>query len=227
MTQDPHRAHLIASVLLGAALLCCGGPKPKVEPSGFLGDYAQFETVPDRGNALRYEKPGLDLANYDGFILEPTVVSLRPGSDGENVEPAELLRLADYLHRALEIALRGAYPVVEEPAPGVARLRIAITDIVATKPTANTAGTLLVPLRVVSASKRAVQGTDLFVGEVAIEGELSDSQSGERLVAVVDRKAGGKWDLRQGASKWGDVEKAFREWAVGFRRTLDEGHGLR
>jgi hypothetical protein len=210
-----------------ALLLIACTPKPVVEPSGFLGDYSHFEKLPDRGNALRYQKTDLDLAQYEAFILDTVIIDLRPDSDGQHVEASELIKLSRYLHAALQIALREAYPVVAEPGAGVARLRVAITDVEATRPAANTAGTLLVPLRVVSASKRAVSGTDLFVGSVAIEAELVDSLSGERLIAVVDRKAGDKFHLKEGATTWGAVERAFREWAVGFRRTLDEGHGRR
>jgi len=40
----------------------------------------------------------------------------------------------DYFHDAIVNALGDAYPVVETPGPDVLRVRIALTDLVSTKP---------------------------------------------------------------------------------------------
>jgi hypothetical protein len=152
---------------------------------------------------------------------------LSPKAADRAVNPKELAELADYLRRALVAAMQDVYPVVEEPGEGVLRLRVALTDVIPTRPALNTVGTLLIPARLASAAKRAITGTDLFVGEVQIEAEAVDSRTEERLIAIVDRKAGSKFNLRQGATTWGDVKKAFREWAVGFRMRLDRAHRRR
>ncbi len=177
--------------LICIALLACRS-QPWVEPSGYLGSYEDFELDP-ASEALRYVVPDLDLSPYHRVIIDPVDVVLDPEAAGRPVNPAELAALADYLRQALIVAVRDAYPVVEEPGPDVLRLRVAIT------------------------------GTHLFVGEVAIEAELLDSESGRRLIAVVDRKAGGK-RLKGGNTSWGHVAKAFREWAVAFRVRLDTEH---
>ena len=204
--------------LICIALLACRS-QPWVEPSGYLGSYEDFELDP-ASEALRYVVPDLDLSPYHRVIIDPVDVVLDPEAAGRPVNPAELAALADYLRQALIVAVRDAYPVVEEPGPDVLRLRVAITDVVPTQPKRNTAGTLLVPVRAASAANKAITGTHLFVGEVAIEAELLDSESGRRLIAVVDRKAGGK-RLKGGNTSWGHVAKAFREWAVAFRVRLD------
>lgn len=214
---------LLASLLVFGAGACAS--RPPVEPSGYLGDYSEFRSRDDSSEALIYIKPDLDLARYERVILDPVAVALDPEASSRAVNPAELMALSGYLHDALRIALRDAYPVVEEPGEGVLRLRVAITDVIPTKPVRNTMGTLLVPARVASAAKRRITGTDLFVGEVAIEAELVDSQTNERLMALVDRKAGDKFSLKQGTTTWGHVTKALREWAVAFRLTLDRAHG--
>jgi hypothetical protein len=69
-----------------------------------------------------------------------------------------------------------------------------------------------------------VTGTDLFVGQVSIEAEALDSETGTRLLAVVDRKAGNGLVLKDANTTWGHVQRAFREWAVRFRLTLDRAH---
>jgi hypothetical protein len=67
----------------------------------------------------------------------------------------------------------------------------------------------------------------LSVGRVSIEGEMLDSQSGERVVAFVTSKAGGRrWFSGSNAyKKWADIEAAFRSWAKNFRERIDEAHG--
>ncbi len=212
---------LVTILALGAA--ACA-PKPPVESSGYLGDYSEFQRRDDSSEALIYIKPDLELGRYNRVIIEPVAVALSADAADRAVNPAELMALSGYLHDALAIAMRGAYPVVEEPGEDVLRLRVAITDVIPTKPVRNTVGTLFVPARLASAAKRKITGTDLFVGEVAIEAEVVDSQTGERLMALVDRKAGNKFRLKGGTTTWGHVTKAFREWAVGFRTTMDRAH---
>jgi hypothetical protein len=211
----------LAIACLAATLGCA--PRPPVEPSGVLGDYSEFERDPNRGETLRYFRPGTDLSRYDRVIIEPVQVAM--ADPNGSVDPEELVRLTRYLRAALVIAMRGAYPVVEEPGPRTLRLRATITDIIPTKPVLATTGTLLIPAHAASTAKRVATGTDLFVGQVAIEAELLESATNKRLVAIVDRKAGNNYNLKRGASTWGDIEQAFREWAVDFRRLLDRAHG--
>jgi hypothetical protein len=52
-----------------------------------------------------------------------------------------------------------------------------------------------------------------FVGGVQGEVKVSDSQTGEVLVAVIDRRVGGK-ALRKGVDNWADVKNAMDFWAL-------------
>ena len=210
-------------VLAGALLLACA-PRPPVHPSGFLGDYSDFVRASDESETLIYERPGLDLRPYKRVLLDPVQVALAPEAADRPVNPAQLTALAKYLEDAIVIALRDAYPLAEEPGEDVLRLRAALVDVIPTRPALNTVGTLALPARAASAAKRAITGTDLFVGQVAIEAELLDSQTGERLLAIVDRKAGGKFRLKEGMTTWGQVARGLREWAVQFRLRMDREH---
>jgi len=218
-------ASVLLLMLLWLPAGCTG--TPRVAPTGLLGDYSEFLPAADDPERLVYRRPGRSLAEFDAVMIEPVQIALAPESAGNAVDPQELARLAKYLHDALVLAMRGAYPVVDAGGPRVLRVRVALTDVIATRPVLSTTGTLALPVRVVSAGKRVISGTDLFVGEVEVEAELVDSQSGERVLGVVDRKAGDNFSLRRGTTPWGHVEKAFREWAVAFRRIMDEEHGRR
>ncbi len=201
------RPTALALLLLGSLALACGtggGPplQPKPLPSGYLGDYSDFVADPTRGGALFYQHPDADLADYDKLIIPPVRVVLQRE---RGVPQEDLDLLAGYLHSALLIAMRGAYPVVEEPGPGVLRVRVAITDLVP----AQSAG--------------VVGGKRLFIGQVQIEGEALDSVSSQRLMGLVDRKVVGR-RLAEGSTQFGTATQAFREWAVGFRLVIDRAH---
>jgi hypothetical protein len=62
-------------------------------------------------------------------------------------------------------------------------------------------------------------GTQAFVGRVAIEAEILDAVSGERLIAAVDERAGSK-RLRGSTNAWSDVYSAFDYWAEVLRARL-------
>jgi hypothetical protein len=66
----------------------------------------------------------------------------------------------------------------------------------------------------------------LLVISRPVEGEMmTDSVSGERMVAFVTGKGGRRWFSGFNAyKKWGDIEAAFRTWAKNFRKRLDELH---
>ncbi len=209
---------------LACAFLFGCASRPPVEPSGFLGDYSGFVRASNDSETLLYEKPGLDLTRYDRVLFDPVRIALAPEAADRPVDPAQLAALAKYFEDALKIAVRNAYPIAEEPGEDVLRLRAALVDVIPTRPTLNTVGTLALPVRAASAAKRAITGTDLFVGQVALEAELLDSLTNERLLAIVDRKAGTNFQLKKGMTTWGHVTQALRQWAVQFRTRMDRAH---
>ena len=61
----------------------------------------------------------------------------------------------------------------------------------------------------------------MFAGEAGVEGELTDSLSGERLGAAVDARVGNK-TIRGGLKEWSQVDDAFAFWAERIRKRLAE-----
>jgi hypothetical protein len=74
------------------------------------------------------------------------------------------------------------------------------------------ASTVLPPARLLSELGNLSTGTYAFVGRVAIEAEILDAVFGERLIAAVDERAGGK-RLQGSTNAWSDVYSAFDYWA--------------
>jgi hypothetical protein len=192
------RVHPVEAVALFALLLSplagCGlaDQTPLGESAGFLGDTSQLR--PGRGDQaqLIYIDPEADFSSYLNVIVDPVVVWHGKGSDFSDVTPEELDSLARNLESSMREQLAHEFQVLDEPAPGTLRLRIA-----------------LVELKISGGS-----GADA-VGSVALELEILDAVSGRRLVAVADSRGQGAGDATAT-----DVLAAFDEWAKRARDRL-------
>ena len=61
--------------------------------------------------------------------------------------------------------------------------------------------------------KQPVTGAGAGVRLVMVEAEFLDGQTGQRVAAVVDARAGTKALRANSNSTWGDVRRAFDWWA--------------
>lgn len=208
-------------LLLSALLLagCAASGMKDVKQSGFLGDYSQLKPGGEDRAALLYTKPGVSFKQYNSVMFERVTVYLSPEAQNREIDPAVMKELTDYYQNALVNAVKDGYKVVDQPGPGVLRVRVAITDVKPSKPVANTLSTIVPVGIVVSGATKAVSGDNLGTGEAATEMEFLDAQSGERLAAAVDRRQGGKMVFR---GTWEDTKQAFDFWAKRFRERLDE-----
>ena len=194
-------------VIAAVAALFCGCEEERQTRTGFLNDYSRLKSVSD--TSYRYIKPGA-LRGYSGFIIEPVVVHFHSRSkSGGNISRQDLSHLRQYLYAELRNAISNKYRIVTTPGPGVAKLRVAITDIKKSKTIQN-----LMPI-----TKMA--GTGL--GGASMEAELLDSQTGAQIAAVVETQSGNRLSF-DGVSKWGDAEAVMKGWAKRFRKRLDEAH---
>jgi hypothetical protein len=207
---------VVCAMFLGG---CSAGGMKNVEKSGFLGDYSQLKAGGDDRAALTYVKPGADFKPYTKLMFERVTVSLNADATKREVDPAILVEMTDYYQKALLAAVKDGYEVVDQPGPDVLWVRVAITDVVASNPTANTLSSIVPVGMVVSAAAKATTDVNMGTGEAATEMEVLDSMTKERLAAAVDRRQGGKAAFR---GKWVDTQQAFDFWAKRFRERLDE-----
>ena len=201
----------MTAVGLFALTACAQGGGEK--PPALLGDLSTLKRFEGAKVEWAFAKPGLDLRQYPKLLIEQVQILYHPDSDLADVDPADQERLRKYFEDALVNAVADAYPLVGSPGPGVLHVRVAITNLRASKPLANIASTVLMKF-------------SLFVGEVAIVGEFRDLLTGERLVAFADTESGRRFlNVDNLISRWGDIREAFDDWAAGFRQRLDEIHG--
>ncbi len=183
--------------------------------SGFLGDYSKLKRSRQLKGAMSYENPSKKLGHYDEFIIDPVVVHFAPNAKGIGVDPIKVQQVADYFHRELWLALSMRYEVVNTPGPGVLRLRTAITDIKTTVPLMNI--------------HPATKLLGLGLGGASMEWEAVDSQTGERVLAVVDVRRGAFNPLPSGAGfdKVGHAKEVMRYWVKRFVGRVDKAHGYK
>ena len=202
---------------------CAASGMKNVEESGFLQDYSQLADGGDDRAALIYSKPGVDFKQYNKLMFERVTIYLSPTAKENVVDPAILKELTDYYQKALLEAVKDGYEVVDQPGPDVLWVRVAITDVEASSPTANTMSSIIPVGMVVAGVTKAASDENLGTGEAATEMEVLDSMTKERLAAAVDRRQGGKSAFR---GKWVDTQQAFDYWAKRFRERLDDLRGL-
>ena len=188
-----------------------------VRESGFLGDYSLLCEGAAEGAPFIYINPRVGLSSYTKVLVEP--VTIWADANLEDVPQEDQQRLANYLREAITAKLEEDYTVVEEAGPGVLRIRVAITEAVNSNVPLDIVSTVIPQTRVISELKRLVTGTHAFVGKASVEGEITDSLTGTRLLGAADRRTGGK-TLAGSTNTWGDVEAAYDYWADELRRRL-------
>lgn len=194
---------LLAATIVAACMLLAGcASAPPLTQSGFLSDYSKLESV--NNSRMRYESS--KAAAYTGFIIDPVQIRIAADkfSDSERAEAAR-----HFKERLAQEIQESGLAVVSQPGVGVARIRVAVTDVAK-----STWWQKLHPI-----SRVAGAGT----GGAAMEGEVIDSVTGEQIGAVIQAGSGNQFDLTA-FSTLSDVKSAIDSWASQFSRRLAELH---
>ena len=221
--RTSNKGIFIFITLLGVFLLLITGCSStfqtrKVETSGFLGDYSQLEKGGEDEAQLMYINPQADFEGYTKILMDP--VKFYSDEDSK-LEGEDKQRVVDYLHATIKEQLKAEYTFVNEPSPETMRLRVAITEAKGSKVVMDTISSVIPVGIALGLVKKVATGTNLSVGKASIELEIQDAQTGERLAAVVDERAGrkytGKFDK---FDKYSTVEDAFDYWAKKLKKRL-------
>jgi len=190
----------------------------KAEPSGFLKDYSMLHPAKDETEAslVYFNQDKAKFRSYTKIWLEPVQVWRGEKSDAKDLDPEDAKYISEYAWSRLDEEMRKDYQMTREAGPGVLRVRVGITEAGKGIPfldnlTAAYPGTL-----VMSKGKKAIGGTESFVGKATVEVEVTDSQTGELIAEGVDRRGGGKYAWKA-LNRWEDAEAAFTYWAKKFR----------
>jgi hypothetical protein len=218
----------IALVLLGAGLLACADPPLRLDAEATL-DTDGLVRVPSRRVGGSYLRPGASLRGYSKLRIvftgveyerPPTRARSGPSGTGANyaLTPQQQARLERYFHETFERELAASpdFEVAAAPGAGVLDVRGSIVDLV---------------VQVPSDTRTSDRSFVRRAGEMTLILDASDSQTGEVLVRLADRRVisqSGDFHLygNDSVNQSAAVRKAFARWARLLRERLEELHHL-
>jgi len=219
--------HRIAVIVL--VLLCAGCARTYqaryVETSHFLDDYSLLKDGKDGDALLSFWKEGANWAGYKKIIVDPFIVSKLPDSDLNDMTHAENHRLKELFEYKMREALKKNFKLVTHSGPDTLRVQFAITDAESSILLLDLYTSVYPSARALSLLKMLATGTESYVGKASVEGKITDSQTGELLMASADCRAGGK-TLMGAFDSWDDVEQAYQYWAtqLNYQLCTKQGH---
>ncbi|MCX6628446.1 MAG: DUF3313 domain-containing protein [Candidatus Solibacter sp.] len=193
------------------------------ENSGFLKDYANLKPNPKMdSDALTFVNADAahNLRRYVAIIVDPVEIYVSTKADDAMVPERARETVALYFRHALQSAVGDAFPIVETPGPLVLRLRAAIVGV--------DAGGAVAPMDDAALTAKPLDRA-IVLEKVAVEMELVDSVTGERVAAMVDRtKLGAGAEVGSEnfsrVARFSQAKDAFDEWARRVRMFLDTEH---
>jgi hypothetical protein len=191
--------------------VCACSPRPSVrEWSGFLHDYSRLRLGGPGQLPFLYRNPDARWTSYDKVLMEPVALWRSGKSSLAQIPEDDLLELVARFERAVRARLGAGFELVDVPAPGTLRIRLAITEASASDPIVDVR-TVVPPSR--SNGKSGPLGKEIsaFIAGAVIEGEIRDAVTGQILAQGIDRRASGAppplptWEaLDRGLAFWAD-----------------------
>lgn len=214
--SNQHKTLIILAVLsVSFTLIGCGAKQSRrVEQSGFLGDYSQLTEKKENEALYVYVNPNADCKKYSKVLLEPTTLwAISEDSPLAALDEEDQNMLVSRSGGMIfDVMQRAGFKIVGEPGSDVIRVRGAVTE--AQKAKVILADALAVAPYAWEAATLWGMGTGKwpFLGELAGEMEITDSVSGERLFAAVDKVSGSIGSNVDPRARWDDVRKGFDLW---------------
>ncbi len=190
-------------VAVGLMLIQCGCGSKSAARTGFLSDYSRLRT--ESSTSLRYINDRV-LARYSSFIVDRVQVHFHSGSKSKGkLTQQQIGDLTSYMHANIVVAVKNSgNKVVYQPAPGVARIRVALTDI------KKTSAANILP-------QASLVGVGL--GGASMEAEIVDSMTGEQIGAVVESQKGSRIPFSN-LGEWTTAKKIMDDWGKRLQQRL-------
>lgn len=222
------------ALLVSGALLSLAALSPSVtdaqSPRASLEESMSFDglqKIKVKGIDTAYARPGASLAGYGKLIIDPVEVAFRkdwdPSRTGSRMKldakEREDIRsgVATIVQEefAKEIGKGGTYQVVTEAGPDVLRLRASIVDLYVNAPDTMSPG--------------RTRTYTVSAGEMTLVAELVDSESGQVIARVLDRREAqgtGMMTLTNSVVNRQEAGIIASSWARILRKRLDAAHGI-
>ena len=213
-------ARIVMVLAIGLGLMITTGCSSTPKYSGFLGDYDKnLQPGPEGGAKMRWLKPGVDFSKYNKLMIDSVVFYFADDSEYKGIDPEFMKEMADKFNKTLVDTLNPTYPIVADPGPDVARLRVAITGIKQSMPVLSGVTSIIPVGIVISTVKRGTTGSWAGSGATSAEFMALDSTTNQVIAVAEDERTAG---FTERFSRWGSAEEAFKFWAERIKNFLDE-----
>jgi hypothetical protein len=216
---------LVSSVALGGAFAASKEDKAKLEEAM---SYDGLEQIKVKGIDIAYARPGATLAGYTKVQIDQIEVAFHknwdPNRTGSmfklSADERENIRsgVAKLVHEELVKALqnkKSTYEVVDTAGPDVLRMKAHIINLYVNAPDTLTAG--------------RTRTYTTSAGEMTLVAELYDSESGQVLARIIDRREAqntGMMMLSNSVVNASEARDIAAAWGRILKDRLDKAHGI-
>ena len=199
------RTLITLTVIMAAAIVGGCGSKQQQVHSGFLSDYTKLQE--ESKSFFSYFNDAA-FSTYSAFIIDPVKTEIYSNEKTKGkLTQEQLSDLTNYMHVKIVEAFEGAgKKVVYQPANGVARVRVALTDI------QKTHAINMLP-------QASLMGAG--IGGASMEAEVVDSMTGQQIGAVVQSKLGSRIPFAN-LGDWTAAKSVMDAWGKRFQKRLSE-----
>lgn len=193
-------------------------PTQGLQSSGQLAEDAEGK------DSWSYRDPSADVKKYKTFLIEPTAISTDPSAKWGKETEADKQKYADMFTAALKDEIGKSYGLATAKGPGVGVMRVTLLGVTGTSGVAVI--TRVTPIGFAINGMKSMAGKPgSFSGSAQIAFELSDSESGQLVAAVVRRRSPDALDIGSTTSTAGTVEAIAKDAAKAIRAGLDKANG--
>ena len=179
--------------------------------NGFFGnDVSLLQPGREGQAAMVYIKPNTQWSQYDKIMLEP--VQFWDGANS-TVSPTDQHTLTAYAYNKLKEELQKNFTLVDQGGAGVLVLQVALVNASAATPGLRSVSVVIPQLRVINMAQSLATGSYAFVGSAEAMMKATDAETGQLLVAAIDKRSGGIALSSAAQWKWGDAGNAINYWA--------------
>lgn len=216
---------LIAGISLVPSAGAQTGAKDSGIPnaSGFLQDYTRLKPVPQKEGRYAWAAPDAELRQYTKFMLPPMEIWIDRDAPYRGLSADVVQRLASIYQTSFARVLAPEFPVVDQPGPGAATCRFAITGVTPERPAITPLD--VVPIKAAFNLVRAASGRSTQVARVSAEIECKDSVSQKLLMEAVITGVGERKFVEGQPITWPEVEPVMASWAQDFKARLNAVQG--
>ena len=214
-------------VLIAAGMLVAGcANTPKAEKyAADIPESGKLQPDPRFPRSQVFIKEGVAFNQYSKFMIDPVEISRGEGSKWSGVKEETKQEIATFLRDEFARVLQ-PYGIVNQPGPGVMRLKFTLVDMQLTKPLLAAASHLNMAGFALNLGKGATGGKGSFMGAVIYAGELRDATSGDLCAAFLTTQTPNAMDFTAMMTPTDAVRKAITESAEKFKTVMDRAHGL-